>query len=58
MARLPWALLAALVLAQICYPLTGGATRAGLTVATVVLGDAEKVADGLATLAPVHTESA
>ncbi|MFI2712658.1 carotenoid biosynthesis protein [Micromonospora sp. NPDC018662] len=37
-ARLPWALLAVLVLAQICYPLTGGTTRAGLTVATVVLG--------------------
>ncbi|WBB76980.1 carotenoid biosynthesis protein [Micromonospora sp. WMMD1128] len=37
-ARLPWALLAVLVLAQICYPLTGGATRAGLTVATVLLG--------------------
>lgn len=36
--RLPWALLAVLVLAQICYPLTGGATRAALTVATVVLG--------------------
>lgn len=36
--RLPWALLTVLVLAQICYPLTGGATRAGLTVATVVLG--------------------
>lgn len=37
-ARLPWALLAVLVLAQICYPLTDGQTRAGLTVATVVLG--------------------
>ncbi|MFG3686353.1 carotenoid biosynthesis protein [Micromonospora sp. NPDC047740] len=36
--RLPWALLAGLVLAQIGYPLTAGATRAGLTVATVVLG--------------------
>ncbi|MGC4805767.1 carotenoid biosynthesis protein [Micromonospora sp. DT233] len=36
--RLPWAGLAVLVLAQICYPLTTGATRAGLTVATVVLG--------------------
>ncbi|WP_406601288.1 carotenoid biosynthesis protein, partial [Micromonospora yasonensis] len=36
--RLPWALLAVLVLAQICYPLTAGATRAGLTVATVGLG--------------------
>ncbi|PWU58349.1 carotenoid biosynthesis protein, partial [Micromonospora globispora] len=36
--RLPWALLAVLVLAQIYYPLTTGATRAGLTVATVALG--------------------
>ncbi|MFD2763232.1 carotenoid biosynthesis protein [Micromonospora eburnea] len=36
--RLLWALLAVLVLAQICYPLTTGATRAGLTMATVVLG--------------------
>ncbi|MEV4657628.1 carotenoid biosynthesis protein [Micromonospora sp. NPDC049301] len=33
-----WTLLAVLVLAQICYPLTTGVTRAGLTVATVVLG--------------------
>ncbi|MFG2050061.1 carotenoid biosynthesis protein [Micromonospora sp. NPDC048935] len=36
--RFSWTLLAVLVLAQICYPLTTGATRAGLTVATVVLG--------------------
>ncbi|WP_407937862.1 carotenoid biosynthesis protein [Micromonospora viridifaciens] len=36
--QLPWALLAVLVLAQICYPLTAGATRAGLAVATVLLG--------------------
>ncbi|MEW2377721.1 carotenoid biosynthesis protein [Micromonospora sp. NPDC047812] len=36
--RLSWALLAVLVLAQICYPLTTGETRARLTVATVVLG--------------------
>ncbi|MEU3456430.1 carotenoid biosynthesis protein [Micromonospora sp. NPDC006766] len=36
--RLPWALLVVLVLAQICYPLTAGTTRAGLTTATVVLG--------------------
>jgi uncharacterized membrane protein len=36
--RLPWTLLAVLVLAQICYPLTGGGARAALTVATVVLG--------------------
>lgn len=36
--RLSWALLAVLVLTQICYPLTAGAARAGLTVATVGLG--------------------
>ncbi|SCF00583.1 carotenoid biosynthesis protein [Micromonospora chokoriensis] len=36
--RISWAMLAVLVLAQICYPLTTGDTRAGLTVATVVLG--------------------
>jgi uncharacterized membrane protein len=34
----PWALLGALVLTQICYPLTHGGVRAGLTVLTVVLG--------------------
>ncbi|MCA2212419.1 carotenoid biosynthesis protein [Jidongwangia harbinensis] len=32
------ALLAALVLTQICYPLTAGPVRAGFTVATVLLG--------------------
>lgn len=36
--RLPWALLGALVLVQVGYPLAGGRVRAGLTVATVVLG--------------------
>jgi uncharacterized membrane protein len=36
--RVPWLLLGVLVLAQIGYPLTGGVTRARLTVATVVLG--------------------
>jgi uncharacterized membrane protein len=36
--RLPWALLAVLVLVQIAYPLTSGRARAALTVATVVLG--------------------
>ncbi|MGK5520550.1 carotenoid biosynthesis protein [Micromonospora sp. URMC 107] len=36
--RLSWALLAVLVLVQICYPLTSGEARARLTVATVVLG--------------------
>jgi uncharacterized membrane protein len=38
MRRLPWVLLGALVLTQICYPLTSGPVRAGLTVLTVVLG--------------------
>lgn len=36
--RLCWLLLAALVLAQICFPLTAGTGRARLTVAAVVLG--------------------
>ncbi|MEV6599429.1 carotenoid biosynthesis protein [Actinoplanes sp. NPDC051346] len=36
--RLLWALLGALVVVQICYPLTHGEVRAGLTVTTVVLG--------------------
>ncbi|MFU8872515.1 carotenoid biosynthesis protein [Micromonospora sp. SL4-19] len=45
--RLPWALLAVLILAQVCYPLTTGATRAGLTVATVVLGYLLSVAHAL-----------
>lgn len=36
--RVSWTLLGVLVFAQICYPLTTGATRAGLTVTTVVLG--------------------
>lgn len=36
--RLPWLLLATLVLAQIGYPLTEGTARARLTVATVLLG--------------------
>ncbi|WP_374251085.1 carotenoid biosynthesis protein [Micromonospora sp. R77] len=47
--RLPWALLAVLILAQICYPLTTGATRAGLTVATVVLGYLLSVGHALVT---------
>jgi putative membrane protein len=37
-ARAPWALLAALVLVQICYPLTSGGIRAALTVTTVLIG--------------------
>ncbi|WP_221401924.1 carotenoid biosynthesis protein [Actinoplanes lutulentus] len=36
--RLSWWLLGVLILAQICYPLTGGSVRAGLTVATVLIG--------------------
>jgi putative membrane protein len=49
LARLPWALLAALVLTQICYPLTGGGLRAGLTVLTVVLGYLLSVSHALLT---------
>src|SRR5918912_3267587 len=49
---LPWALLGALVLAQIGYPLTGGAARAGLTVATVVLGYLLSVSHALLTRGP------
>jgi putative membrane protein len=36
--RLPWALLGALVLTQICYPLTAGDLRAALAVLTVLIG--------------------
>ncbi|MFG1777284.1 carotenoid biosynthesis protein [Micromonospora sp. NPDC049048] len=50
--RLSWALLAVLVLAQICYPLTAGQTRARLTVATVVLGYLLSVSHALLTRGP------
>ncbi|GGK70328.1 carotenoid biosynthesis protein [Mangrovihabitans endophyticus] len=36
--HLPWAVLGALVLTQICYPLADGRVRAALTVLTVLLG--------------------
>ncbi|KXK58578.1 hypothetical protein AWW66_29030 [Micromonospora rosaria] len=49
---LPWLLLGALVLAQVCYPLTGGATRARLTVATVLLGYLLSVGHALLTRGP------
>ncbi|MFV2019523.1 carotenoid biosynthesis protein [Micromonospora sp. LOL_023] len=49
---LPWALLALLVLAQIGYPLTAGATRAGLTVATVVIGFGLSVSHALLSRGP------
>jgi putative membrane protein len=45
--RLPWALLGALVLTQICYPLTAGGVRAAFTVTTVVLGYLLSVAHAL-----------
>jgi uncharacterized membrane protein len=38
MNRVIWPLLIALIVAQICFPLTDGAARARLTVATVVVG--------------------
>ncbi|ROT31257.1 carotenoid biosynthesis protein [Micromonospora sp. HM5-17] len=50
--RLPWALLGVLVLAQIGYPLTAGATRARLTVATVVLGCLLSVSHALLSRGP------
>ncbi|WP_326552744.1 carotenoid biosynthesis protein [Micromonospora sp. NBC_01813] len=50
--RLPWALLALLVLAQIGYPLTAGTTRAGLTVATVVIGFGLSVSHALLSRGP------
>jgi putative membrane protein len=43
------ALLAALVLTQICYPLTGGPVRAGFTVATVLIGYLLSVSHALLT---------
>jgi uncharacterized membrane protein len=47
--RLPWVLLGALVLTQICYPLTSGGARAGCTVLTVVLGYLLSVSHALLT---------
>ncbi|MEV1287948.1 carotenoid biosynthesis protein [Micromonospora sp. NPDC049679] len=47
-----WAMLACLVLAQIAYPLTGGAARARLTVVTVVLGYLLSVTHALLTRGP------
>ncbi|GAA2584506.1 carotenoid biosynthesis protein [Winogradskya consettensis] len=44
-----WGLLGALVLLQICYPLTSGDVRAGCTVATVVLGYVLSVAHAFTT---------
>jgi putative membrane protein len=44
-----WTLLGVLVLTQICYPLTGGGVRAGLTVATVLLGCLLSVSHALLT---------
>ncbi|OZV84668.1 hypothetical protein CA850_02185 [Micromonospora echinospora] len=50
--RPTWVLLGVLVLAQIGYPLTGGSTRAALTVATVVLGYLLSVGHALLTRGP------
>ncbi|BCY06593.1 carotenoid biosynthesis protein [Actinoplanes sp. L3-i22] len=49
---LPWGLLGVLVLAQICYPLTEGDTRAHLTVATVLLGVAFSLTHALLARGP------
>jgi uncharacterized membrane protein len=48
----PWTLLGVLVLTQICYPLTHGGLRAGLTVLTVVLGYLLSVSHALLTRGP------
>ena len=48
----PWVLLGALVLTQICYPLTSGGLRARLTVLTVVLGYVLSVSHALLTRGP------
>jgi uncharacterized membrane protein len=50
--RLPWLLLGGLVLAQICFPLTGGPARASLTAATVVLGYLLSLSHALLTRGP------
>jgi uncharacterized membrane protein len=47
--RSSWALLGILILAQICYPLTSGGVRAGLTVATVAIGYLLSVSHALLT---------
>jgi len=47
-----WWVLAALVLAQIGYPLTSGGTRAALVIGTVVLGFALSVGHALVTRGP------
>jgi len=47
-----WALLAALVLTQICYPLAGGDDRARLTVLTVLIGYILSVTHAAATRGP------
>jgi putative membrane protein len=50
--RLPWVLLAALVLTQISYPLTTGGVRAVLTVLTVLLGYLLSVSHALLSRGP------
>lgn len=50
--RLPWALLGGLVLVQISYPLSGGDTRAAVTVTTVLLGYATSASHALLTRGP------
>ncbi|MEV4704819.1 carotenoid biosynthesis protein [Actinoplanes sp. NPDC049316] len=50
--RPSWALLGALVLVQICYPLTSGGVRAGFTVTTVVLGYLLSVSHALLSRGP------
>lgn len=50
--RWPWAVLAALVLLQIGYPLTSGSARAGLVMVTVVVGFGLSVGHAVVTRGP------
>jgi uncharacterized membrane protein len=50
--RFPWLLLAALILTQICFPLTAGTSRARLTVVTVVIGFLLSLGHALLTRGP------
>jgi uncharacterized membrane protein len=47
-----WVALGALILIQICYPLTGGSTRAALTVSTVLIGYIISISHALLTRGP------
>ncbi|HWS39044.1 MAG TPA: carotenoid biosynthesis protein [Actinoplanes sp.] len=53
MRKVPWVLLGALILVQICYPLTRDQSRAAITVATVLIGVLLSVSHALLTRGPL-----